>query len=606
MLVSRLDHSASTIQQAVTDRFIAIAPDSDLAVLSTHQNNWLQLQARRSPLQQLTAALKAQRDQGQPIQELHLIAHANSSGIQIGSTTLNTAALRSHAAALASWKIKTLVLWSCQLAQNKDFIALLEELTGAEVFASNDSINSHQLTTQSRQGNQRSFNELIDHKTLNNWQGSLSSSVFTQLGSDIDGEAADDYSGYSVSLSDDGTIVAIGAYLDDDNGTDSGHTRIFQYSSGSWTQLGSDIVGEAAGDESGNSVSLSDDGTIVAIGAWKNDGSGSAAGHTRIFQYSSGSNSWSQLGSDINGEAAGDYSGWSVSLSDDGTIVAIGALGNDGNGGFSGHTRLYQYSSGSWTQLGSDIDGEAARDESGVSVSLSDDGKTVAIGANLNDANGTNSGHTRVFSLPSSSGSSSGGSSSSSSALSSIFNKIINGRRYWTDNLESLTGQSNINYGLLGNNDYLEVIGGINNFANGNNGDDHIVLRGGHGRYLGGADNDKIVVLHSDLDSWVNGNNGVDVITGSAGGMTYRGGPGDDVFAVSAGDVWGDKDADTFQATAGAECAIIHDYTVGLDRIQGVAGGSFSLTDQGLLYSLGDDQMLLLKGITDASQVTVI
>ena len=379
MLVSRLDHSASTIQQAVTDRFIAIAPDSDLAVLSTHQNNWLQLQAHRSPLQQLTAALRAQRDQGQPIQELHLIAHANSSGIQIGSTTLNTAALRSHAAVLASWKIKTLVLWSCQLAQNKDFIALLEELTGAEVFASNDSINSHQLTTQSRQGNQRSFNELIDHKTLNNWQGSLSSSVFTQLGSDIDGESEGDQSGHSVSLSDDGTIVAIGAYFDDDNGTDSGHTRIYQYSSGSWTQLGSDIVGEAAGDESGNSVSLSDDGTIVAIGAWKNDGSGSAAGHTRIYQYSSGSNSWSQLGSDINGEAAGDESG-TVSLSGDGTIVAIGASANDGSGTDSGHTRIFQYSSGSdsWSQLGSDINGEAAGDANGYSVSVSDDGTIVA------------------------------------------------------------------------------------------------------------------------------------------------------------------------------------------------------------------------------------
>ena len=334
-------------------------------------------------------------------------------------------------------------------------------------------------------------------------------------------------------------------------------------------------------------------------------GNGTNSGHVRLYKWDG--TSWNQLGNDIDGEAAADNSGFSVSLSDDGTIVAIGADDNDGNGDGSGHTRLYQYSSGSWTQLGSDIDGEAAGDYSGWSVSLSDDGKTVAIGARLNDANGTNSGHTRVFSLPSSSGSSSGGSSSSSSsALSSIFNKIINGRRYWTDNLESLTGQSNINYGLLGNNDYLEVIGGINNFANGNNGDDHIVLRGGHGRYLGGADNDKIVVLHSDLDSWVNGNNGVDVITGSAGGMTYRGGPGDDVFAVSAGDVWGDKDADTFQATAGAECAIIHDYTVGLDRIQGVAGGSFSLTDQGLLYSLGDDQMLLLKGITDVSQVTVI
>ena len=41
---------------------------------------------------------------------------------------------------------------------------------------------------------------------------------------------------------------------------------------------------------------------------------------------------WSQLGTTLAGESAGDYSGWSVSLSDDGTIVAIGAYGNDKNG----------------------------------------------------------------------------------------------------------------------------------------------------------------------------------------------------------------------------------------------------------------------------------
>ena len=35
--------------------------------------------------------------------------------------------------------------------------------------------------------------------------------IITQLGIDIDGEAADDQSGYSVSLSSDGTTVAIGA-----------------------------------------------------------------------------------------------------------------------------------------------------------------------------------------------------------------------------------------------------------------------------------------------------------------------------------------------------------------------------------------------------------
>ena len=108
----------------------------------------------------------------------------------------------------------------------------------------------------------------------------------------------------------------------------------------SQTQLGSDINGEAAGDYSGNSVSLSSDGTIVAIGANYNDGNGSNSGHVRVYEYSG--SSWSQLGADINGEAAGDYSGHSVSLSSDGTIVAIGANGNDGNGSNSGHVRVYQ------------------------------------------------------------------------------------------------------------------------------------------------------------------------------------------------------------------------------------------------------------------------
>ena len=72
--------------------------------------------------------------------------------------------------------------------------------------------------------------------------------------------------------------------------------------------------------------------------------------------------SQTQLGSDINGEAASDQSGRSVSMSSDGTIVAIGAPYNDGNGSNSGHVRVYQYSGSSWSQLGADINGEAAYD----------------------------------------------------------------------------------------------------------------------------------------------------------------------------------------------------------------------------------------------------
>jgi len=222
-----------------------------------------------------------------------------------------------------------------------------------------------------------------------------SAGSWTQLGADIDGEAANDYSGWSVSLSSDGTTVAIGAILNDGNGI-AGHVRIYEYSAGSWTQLGADIDGEAAGDYSGWSVSLSSDGTTVAIGAAYNDGNGSNAGHVRIYEYTAGS--WTQLGADIDGEAASDYSGYSVSLSSDGTTVAIGALLNDGNGADAGHVRIYEYSAGSWTQLGADIDGEAAYDESGTSVSLSSDGTTVAIGAPFNEGNGADStGHVRIY-----------------------------------------------------------------------------------------------------------------------------------------------------------------------------------------------------------------
>ena len=225
-----------------------------------------------------------------------------------------------------------------------------------------------------------------------------STDTISQLGNDIDSEAAGDYSGTSVSISSDGTRVAIGAILNDSsNGSNSGHVRVYDWNSGTslWTQVGQDIDGEAADDQFGHSVSISSDGTRVAIGAILNDGSnGSNSGHVRVFTlavFADGSGAWSQVGSDIDGEAASDESGWSVSMSSDGTRVAIGARGNDGD---AGHVRVYSESSGSWSQVGSDIDGEAASDQSGYSVSMSSDGTRVAIGARMNGA----AGHVRVYS----------------------------------------------------------------------------------------------------------------------------------------------------------------------------------------------------------------
>ncbi|SVD48859.1 uncharacterized protein METZ01_LOCUS401713, partial [marine metagenome] len=61
------------------------------------------------------------------------------------------------------------------------------------------------------------------------------------------------------------------------------HVRVYEYSNSSWTQFGGDMDGEAAGDYSGYSVSMDSDGDRVAIGAYYNDGTGSDAGHVRVY-----------------------------------------------------------------------------------------------------------------------------------------------------------------------------------------------------------------------------------------------------------------------------------------------------------------------------------
>ena len=217
------------------------------------------------------------------------------------------------------------------------------------------------------------------HVRVFDWDGS----AWVQVGLDIDGEASNDQSGYSVSL--DGNRVAIGAPFNDGNGTDSGHVRVFDWDGSVWVQIGLDIDGEASSDRSGHSVSL--DGNRVAIGAPFNDGNGSNSGHVRVFDILT--QSWVQNGSDLNGSLP-DKSGTSVAINDAGDIVAIGAPTHDN----IGTTRIYQLISGIWTQLGNDIDSEAIADEGGTSVSLNSEGNRVAIGAPSND---TDRGNVRIY-----------------------------------------------------------------------------------------------------------------------------------------------------------------------------------------------------------------
>jgi len=219
--------------------------------------------------------------------------------------------------------------------------------------------------------------------------------IWEQVGDAINGNSISEKSGWAISLSADGSILAIGAPYNDDNGEDSGHVRIYKNINNTWVQVGQDIQGEFAYDYNGYALSISADGLSLAIGAYGNDAKGANTGYVRIYTLIN--NTWIQIANTLEGEAQSDYSGYSVSLSSDSSTVAIGGRGNDANGMNSGHVRVYKNINNTWVQQGMDIDGENAQDNSGWAVSLNTDGSIVAIGAPYNDGNGTDSGHVRVY-----------------------------------------------------------------------------------------------------------------------------------------------------------------------------------------------------------------
>jgi len=215
---------------------------------------------------------------------------------------------------------------------------------------------------------------------------------WVQKGNNLDGAAASDF-GRAVALSADGLKVAVGATA---SNAFFGSVQVYAFINEGWMQMGGDLVGQTEWETFGRSVSLSASGLHLACGAAAFDtDANNNAGGVKVYEFAG--DSWTQLGTTIMGEGANDNLGTSVSISDDGSSVACGAPYNAVN---VGHGRVYQYTDGAWVKTGQDFDGEAAGDNAGVSVALSGDGSYVAIGAPANDGNGNSAGHARVFKRP--------------------------------------------------------------------------------------------------------------------------------------------------------------------------------------------------------------
>ena len=229
------------------------------------------------------------------------------------------------------------------------------------------------------------------------------------------GYAAGDQFGYSVSSagdvnSDGYADLIVGAPFNDAGGLNAG--RAYIYFGGSIINSGVDVIltGLAASDRFGFYVStagdVNGDGySDVIVGAPFNNAGGTDAGRAYIYFGGSAMNNVADL--IMTGEAAGDQFGSSVSsagdVNGDGySDVIVGAILNDAGG--TGAGRAYIYFGGSSMNNVADLimTGEAGSDQFGVSVSsagdVNGDGYSdVIVGANGNDAGGSNAGRAYIY-----------------------------------------------------------------------------------------------------------------------------------------------------------------------------------------------------------------
>lgn len=237
-------------------------------------------------------------------------------------------------------------------------------------------------------------------------------------------DAADNF-GSSVALSADGSTLAVGAHQEqshatgingnqNDNTGSSGAVYIFTRTGAGWSQQAYVKASNTdSGDFFGSSVALSADGSTLAVGAHRErsiasgingnqaDNSAVFAGAAYVFTRTAGT--WSQQAyvKASNARASSAF-GYHLQLAADGNTLAIGApqessnaTGVNGNQTdtsmtFAGAVYVFTRSGTVWSQQAYlKASNTLADSEFGVTVGLSADGTTLAVGAYAEDSNAT-------------------------------------------------------------------------------------------------------------------------------------------------------------------------------------------------------------------------
>ena len=196
------------------------------------------------------------------------------------------------------------------------------------------------------------------------------------------GLQTDDQYGKEVVLSHDGSIIAGSSFKSSERGdSNTGNVMVFrQVGTLEWQPMGQTLVGEYAHERFGRSLALSANGRRIAVSAIQAKSTG--PGMVLIFDYNELAEEWTQVGHTIRGDNLPDVFGRDVALSEDGSILACGANQANVSGVEDlGMVRAYRLKENTWVQLGQDILGIHAGDRIGTSISLSGDGSRIAVGA---------------------------------------------------------------------------------------------------------------------------------------------------------------------------------------------------------------------------------
>ena len=222
--------------------------------------------------------------------------------------------------------------------------------------------------------------------------------------------------GINMALNGSGTRLVIGqpGYIDVYGGESQspigGLIRMYEFNaisgpSGSWQQIGNDIKGynvyaqsTSRQDRVGTIVAMNSEGDRIVNYRMQTWSINRAYPTIEVYQWNTGSSTWTQLGSTILPNGTDTNGITSLSFSDDGNRIAVGNINNSNPQYLIGTTKVYQWNNaGTWVQIGNEMVGEAYADNSGISVSLNGDGTRVAISAPNNDDAGLDIGHTRVY-----------------------------------------------------------------------------------------------------------------------------------------------------------------------------------------------------------------